>query len=91
MSIAAKESRKQRAGDGPPDNVSLIPDERYFPFELDRALANDGLAGDQRLAAVRAAAEGYCDEQRTIIRHCVLTLRGKQGKYIIFDYLARLG
>jgi hypothetical protein len=80
VSIAAKESRKHRARDVSPDNVSLIPDERCFHFELDRALADDGLTGDQRLAAVRAAAERYCDEQRTIMRHCVLLLKGKQGE-----------
>ncbi len=80
MSIAAKELRKHRAGDGSPDSVSLIPDEQCFHFELDRVLVDDGLAGNQYLAAIRAAAEEYCDEQRIIMRHCVLTLKGKQSE-----------
>jgi hypothetical protein len=79
VSIAAKEARKRRA-DEFQEVVSHISDERYFRFDLDRVLAEDGLAYEQWLASVQELAEDFVAGQRTIMRHCVLTLKGKQSE-----------
>jgi hypothetical protein len=81
VSIAAKEPRKRRADDAPPDYASMIPDERFFRFELERTLVNDdSLAADQQLAAIHNASNDFLGGQRTSVRHCVLALRGKLSR-----------
>ncbi len=79
VSVAAKEAQKRRA-DEFREVVSHIPDERFFRFDLDRALAEDGLAYDQWLVSIQALAEDFVAGQRTMMRHCILTLKGKQSK-----------
>ncbi len=88
VSVAAKEARKRRADDEPGEVVSLIPDERFFRLELDRMLVEDDLADDQRLAVIKAAADEYVAEQRTIMRHCALTLKEKQSLCSLFNFPA---
>ncbi len=89
VSFATKEARKRRADDAPPENLSLVPDERYFRFELDRALADDGLTDDRWLTAVRTSAEELIEGQRTAVRHCVLTLKDKRSEYIPLDNITK--
>jgi hypothetical protein len=55
-------------------------DQHNFLFELDRALAEDGLAYEQWLASIQALSDDFVAGQRTVMRPCVLTLIGKQSK-----------
>jgi hypothetical protein len=48
------------------------------------------LADDQRLASIKAAADGFFGEQRTIMRHCVLTLKGKLSAYNLFPRICTI-
>jgi hypothetical protein len=84
VSITAKESLKRRADDESPERAPVIPKERHFRLELDRALVNDALPNGQRIAAIRTAAEEALKEKRTIVRNCVLVLKGKQSEYTLF-------
>ncbi len=81
VSVVAKEARKRRADDMLPEKASLVHDERTFRFDLDRTLADDGLAAEQHLAAVQEAAKAFVEAQQTALRHCALALRGKQSAY----------
>ncbi len=81
VSIAVKEPRKRRANGDSMEHASLVPDERFLRYELDRAIADDGLAVDQQLERIHAAAQDLLEGHRTLLRHCLLTLKGKQSKY----------
>jgi hypothetical protein len=84
VSVAGKEARKRRADlagddDGCAAQAAGVPDERFFKFELDRTLVDTNTEPRQQLAAVRAAAYELIEGQRTLVRHCALSLTGKQS------------
>jgi hypothetical protein len=81
LAIVTKEARKRRADDVLPEKLSFVHDERTFRFDLDRTLADDGLAADQHFAAVQEAAKEFVEAQQTALRHCALALRGKQSAF----------
>ncbi len=78
VSVAAREPRKQRADHQFLGHASQVSHERFFIFELERTLVDDGSTADEQLDAFQAAAKDFLDGHRTFVRRCVLTLMGKQ-------------
>jgi hypothetical protein len=83
VTITTKEPLKRRAHESVFEASPMIAVERCHQFELQQMLVDADWAQERKQNAIRLEAERFCEGQHTAMRHCILSLKGKQRQFVL--------